>query len=126
MPPVELVEEEIPFQPGAHLRLVKTKVREVSLPVAFMASYRGRGAYVPLVCGLDYRYVTSHGAYRQLLKRSISRAWSEGFERINFGIGATHEKTRYGCVPHVNHVFTQTIDGYSMEVLGQLMKAVRP
>src|ERR1044072_842155 len=38
MPPVELVEEEVPFQPGAHLRLVKTKVREVSIPVAFMAA----------------------------------------------------------------------------------------
>lgn len=96
------------------------------LPVAFMASYRGRGAYVPLVCGLDYRYVTSHGAYRQLLRRTIRRAWSEGFGRIRFGIGATHEKTRFGCVPHVNHVFTLSADGYAMEVLGQLMKAVRP
>lgn len=38
MPPVELVEEEVPFQAGAQLRLVKTKVREVSLPVAFMAA----------------------------------------------------------------------------------------
>ncbi len=95
------------------------------LPVAFMASYRGDDHYVPLVCGLDYRYVTSHGAYRQLLRRTIMRAWREGFTRIHFGIGAAHEKTRFGCKARQSHVFMQSSDGYAMEVLGQMMKTVR-
>lgn len=37
MPPVELLEQEIPLQPGAILRNVKTKVREVTLPIVFTA-----------------------------------------------------------------------------------------
>lgn len=35
MPPFQMVEDEIPFQPGARLRRVKTKVREVVLPMIF-------------------------------------------------------------------------------------------
>lgn len=38
MPPVDHVEQEVPLQPGARLRRVKTKVREVTLPVAFTAA----------------------------------------------------------------------------------------
>jgi hypothetical protein len=91
-------------------------------PVAFMASFRGPGQYVPMFCGLDYRYVKTHGTYRQLVRKTIIRARSQGFTRIFYGFGATHEKTRFGCKIRSQNLYMQTVDAYQMEVLAQLMK----
>lgn len=38
MPPVELVVEEVPLQPGARLRTVKTKLRTIDLPLRLRGS----------------------------------------------------------------------------------------
>ena len=93
-----------------------------ALPVAFMAGFRGPDHYVPMICGLDYRYVESHGAYRQLIRHTIARAQGEGARTMFYGIGATHEKTRFGCKVRRQNVYLQTTDAYQLEVLGQLMK----
>ena len=91
------------------------------LPVAFMVSFKGSEQYVPLLCGLDYRFVRSHGAYRQLLRQVIQLANRRGFDRLYFGFGASHEKTRFGARLLHNHLYIQNADHYHLEVLRELM-----
>lgn len=91
------------------------------LPVAFMANFRGPEHYVPMVCGLDYRFVESHGAYRQLLRHAVKRAQAGGFSRLYFGIGAAYEKSRFGAQIRAHHVYVKYGNDYGMEVLRELM-----
>ncbi|RYG67395.1 GNAT family N-acetyltransferase, partial [archaeon] len=72
---------------------------------AFTACFRGRELYVAHVCGLDYRFVASHGAYRQLNRQAILRARQAGFSRIALGYGAGIEKERLGCRPQAHDVY---------------------
>ena len=50
-----------------------------------------------MVIGLDYDYVFSHGAYRQMMRRALLRAREVGAQRILFGMGASLEKQRFGA-----------------------------
>jgi 7-keto-8-aminopelargonate synthetase-like enzyme len=96
--------------------------RDPSELAGFFASYRGERHYVPIVCGLDYRYIQSHGIYRQLLRQAINRAQAEGFSRVHFGFGASLEKTRLGCHGRAQTMYVLSDDDYPMEVIGQLMR----
>jgi CelD/BcsL family acetyltransferase involved in cellulose biosynthesis len=90
-------------------------------PVALVASYRGLDQYVPLVAGLDYQYLSSHGAYRALVWQIIERARHLGVRRIAFGMGAPLEKSRVGARPQQHHCYLQTADLFRLEQLGQLL-----
>jgi len=75
---------------------------------------------VPMVIGLDYDYVFSHGAYRQMMRRAMLRAREVGARRILFGMGASLEKQRFGARVLRNWAYVQTSDHYSHEVLATL------
>lgn len=77
---------------------------------------------MPIVCGLDYQYLHSHGIYRQLLWTAVKRAREAGFERAHFGFGASLEKTRLGCRVQPQTMYILSDDDYPMEVIGQLMR----
>lgn len=93
------------------------------LPLGVSASYVGQGHFVPLVIGLDYRYVHTHGLYRQFLLQVIRRARLHGARRLYFGMGARLEKERFGAVVEPRCLYVQSSDHYHQEVLGQLMGA---
>lgn len=64
--------------------------------VAWVAAYKHGGQYMPLVCGLDYKYVESHSAYRQLLYQICARAAADGsIKTIHLGMDAEREKDRF-------------------------------
>src|SRR5262249_17487888 len=71
-------------------------------PVAFGAHFIGAHHYAPMVVGLDYDYVQSHGVYRQGMRQVLLRARALGAERLLLGMGAPLEKLRFGAhaVPH--------------------------
>jgi hypothetical protein len=49
-------------------------LRLADKPVAFGAHFVGARHYAPLLVGLDYDYVRSHGAYRQAIRQALLRA----------------------------------------------------
>jgi hypothetical protein len=87
------------------------------MPVAFGALFFGARHCAPMIVGLDYDYVRSHGAYRQTMRQALLRARARGVERILFGMGAPLEKQRFGAhtVPH--YAYVQSADHYSHEAL---------
>ncbi len=91
------------------------------LPVAFCAAYQGSEHYVPLVGGLDYRFVESHHSYRCLLDVCVRRAERLGAKRIHFGFGAALEKQRFGARARVHSLYVQASDHYNLDLLAQLM-----
>ena len=86
-------------------------------PVAFGAHFVGGEGYSPMVVGLDYAYVHSHGAYRQALWQAIRRGRALGARRILLGMGASLEKRRFGARPLPRCAYGRAADHYSSEVM---------
>ena len=84
------------------------------MPAAFGACLRGESHYLPLLAGLDYSYVKTHGAYRQLLYRMVTRALDLGLSRIHMGMDAELETAR-GCQAPVGGMYFQTEDAFAMD-----------
>jgi 7-keto-8-aminopelargonate synthetase-like enzyme len=103
--------------------LMTLTLRETGAVVAFGAHFLGRRHYAPMVVGLDYRYVRSHGAYRQALRHAIVRARELGSKRVLLGMGATFEKQRFGAHTQERVAFAQASDHYSAEVLAAFAAA---
>ena len=89
-------------------------------PQAFFAAHVGPEQYVPVVVGLDYRYVREHGAYRQCLAWMIRRAEQLGRQRLLLGMGAELEKRRFGARPLARTVWIQLLDQLHAQVLALL------
>ncbi len=88
-----------------------------ALPQGLMAAYAGREHYVPVVTGMDYALVESHGLYRQLLSQTVRRAEALGVRRIHFGMGAELEKIRFGARPAERVMYVQSHDHFHHDVL---------
>jgi hypothetical protein len=97
--------------------LMVLRLRDTGEVVSFGAHFVGARHYAPMVIGLDYRYVVSHGLYRQMLRHAVLRAREHGAHRVLFGMGATLEKERFGAGIHARVAFAQTSDHYASEVL---------
>jgi len=100
--------------------LMTLTLKETGTVVAFGAHFVGPRHYAPMVVGLDYAYVRSHGAYRQALRNAVLRARALGSKRVLMGMGATFEKTRFGAHVQDRVAFAQASDHYSSEVLAAL------
>jgi hypothetical protein len=105
--------------------LMTLRLKETGEVVAFGAHFVGTRHYAPLIVGLDYRYVRSHGAYRQALRNVILRARELGSRRVLLGMGATFEKARFGAHVQERVAFAQASDHYSAEVLAALAADTR-
>lgn len=93
-------------------------------PVAFYGAHRHAGSYAPLLCGLDYRYVESHGTYRHLLVEMVLRAEALGCSHIDFGMTAGAEKHRLGSTPEPLWVWTFARDSWQRHQLAALTERV--
>jgi hypothetical protein len=105
--------------------LMTLTLRETGAVVAFGAHFVGARHYAPMIVGLDYDYVRSHGSYRQALRNAILRARELGSKRVLLGMGATFEKTRFGAHVQERVAFAQASDHYSSEVLAALSADTR-
>jgi len=88
-----------------------------ALPQGFMACFAGTEHYVPVVAGMDYRLVESHGLYRQLLAQTVRRAHARGARRVHFGMGAELEKSRFGARREERVMYVLSQDTYHHELL---------
>ncbi|WP_211281309.1 aminotransferase class I/II-fold pyridoxal phosphate-dependent enzyme [Mycobacterium angelicum] len=100
--------------------LMVLRLPETGEVVSFGALFVGVSHYAPILIGLDYRYVTSHGLYRQMLRHALRRAREHGAARVLLGMGATIEKERFGARSHARVAFAQASDHYAAEVLAAL------
>ncbi len=105
--------------------LMTLTLKETGAVVAFGAHFIGARHYAPMVVGLDYDVVRTHGAYRQAMRRAILRARELGSRRVLLGMGATFEKTRFGAHVQERVAFAQASDFYSSEVLAALSADTR-
>ena len=93
-------------------------------PVAFYAAHAHSGHYAPFLCGLDYRFVFQHGAYRNMIFEMIQRAQTIGIKQIHMGMDADQEKLRFGCTPMENCVYLQARDHFNGELLREIVAEV--
>jgi 7-keto-8-aminopelargonate synthetase-like enzyme len=105
--------------------LMTLRLRETGHVAAFGAHFLGARHYAPMIVGLDYAVVRTHGAYRQALRQAMLRARSLGAKRVLLGMGATFEKTRFGAHVQQRVAFAQASDHYSSEVLAALAADTR-
>ena len=109
----ERVFEEMLRHPEWELLLLRLRPDAVAEappePVAVGACFVGPEQYVPVVVGLDYRYVEPHGVYRQALWQAVGRARAHGARRVCFGMGAPTEKARLGAVPEPGLLYAQPL-----------------
>jgi 7-keto-8-aminopelargonate synthetase-like enzyme/predicted N-acyltransferase len=89
-------------------------------PVAFGAAHKQGGHYGGFLCGVDYEYVYSHGAYRQLLYQAVRRAMELGMKTVHLGMTADMEKLRLGSVAHRTCVYIQARDHFSGALLREI------
>lgn len=89
-------------------------------PVAVVACFAGQDRYVPTVIGLDYRFVRSHGLYRQCLRHLLLRAKQLGLGRVHFGMGAALEKRRFGAIAEAIVYYVRAEDHYAFDVIHQI------
>jgi len=109
-----------PLRSHPSWELMTLTLKETGKVVAFGAHFVGARHYAPMVVGLDYDVVRTHGAYRQAMRRAILRARELGSRRVLLGMGATFEKTRFGAHVQERVAFAQASDHYSSEVLAAL------
>ena len=105
--------------------LMTLRLKETGAIVAFGAHFVGARHYAPMIVGLDYAVVRTHGAYRQALRQAMLRARALGSKRVLLGMGATFEKTRFGAHVQERVAFAQASDHYSAEVLAALAADTR-
>jgi hypothetical protein len=76
-----------------------------------------RKIYTSAVVGMDYQFSRDYNIYRQLLYRTIMRAKTLGFKRIDFGLTAGFEKRKVGAQVIEKCCYIQTRDNFAMEAL---------
>jgi hypothetical protein len=105
--------------------LMTLTLKETGEVVGFGALFVGTRHYAPMVIGLDYRYIGSHGLYRQMMRHALRRAREHGSKRVLLGMGATLEKRRFGAHVQERVAFAQTNDHYSAELLAAIAADAR-
>lgn len=85
--------------------------------VAFGLTYKSDRSYSPMVLGIDYDFVESHGVYRQAIFQLVKRASQENIDRIYMGFTADIEKGRFGAVQEGRVAYALIDDTYTMQVI---------
>ncbi len=93
-------------------------------PIAFWAAHRHRGHYAPLFGGLDYRYVESHGSYKQLLFQVLRRARALDARYVHLGMDADLEKRRWGALARPTCLYVQANDHFRAKLLREISAQV--
>lgn len=114
-PAWELVTFTLPVEAGGP---------EDGRPVAYYVGHINGTHYTPFYCGLDYRYVSSHGAYRQLLAQVVRRAAELGLDTIHYGMDADFNKSRLGTQAEQSCAYLQVRDHYQSAILREIVAEV--
>lgn len=97
-------------------------LEEVKEPVATMWIYHGTKTMVPMLIGMDYRYMHSHKLYKQCLYRVIEAANESNYKKLYFGFSADLEKRKLGAEQIARVAYVRAEDNYSMDVMESMAK----
>ena len=89
-------------------------------PVAVMFSHKREANYNALIVGLDYDYVRSHNTYKQILYRTVMRAWDLGCQHLDLAFTAELEKKKIGARPYPTCVYVQSMDHFNQAVIASM------
>lgn len=85
---------------------------------AVVFTYKGsKDVYVPLLMGMDYKYMKEYRIYKQMLFQLVKRAAELGVKDVHFGFTASLEKKRVGATPVPKVAFVQAKENYKLEKL---------
>lgn len=93
-------------------------------PVAWYGAHKHAGHYAPFFCGLDYDFVFTHGAYRQMIYQMVRRAHDLGMQTVHMGMDADVEKARFGTDRVANCVYLQARDHFHGQLLRDIVAEV--
>jgi 7-keto-8-aminopelargonate synthetase-like enzyme len=101
-------------------------------PVAFAVQHVGTGPapahapthIAPVFIGLDYRYVSTHHSYQQLLFQALRSAQRRGAHEVLFGMSADLQKSRFGARREKRWAYVQATETYNADVLALLAETV--
>jgi 7-keto-8-aminopelargonate synthetase-like enzyme len=93
------------------------RLKETGETVSVVFSYKSGDTYVPVVIGLDYKYVASYKIYKQMLYRLLERANTIGCKKTQLGFGASMEKRKLNCSAFETYSFVHLVDSYNAEYI---------
>ena len=94
-------------------------------PVAVMFSHKRDANYNALIVGLDYDYVRTFNTYKQILYRTVWRAWDLGCTHLDLAFTAELEKKKIGARPYPVCIYVQSTDHFNQAVIASMAKAVK-
>ena len=92
-------------------------------PIGVMFSFQGSEIYNALIVGLDYEFVRSHGTYKQILYRTVWRAWELGCSSIDLAFTAELVKKKVGARPVQTMAYVQLQDHFNQAIIASMSKA---
>jgi hypothetical protein len=93
-------------------------------PIAWFAAHVQGGHYTPFFCGLDYDFVFTAGAYRQLILQMVRRATALGAATIHMGMDADAEKHRFGSRTIGTAAYVEARDHFNGQLLREIVAEV--
>ena len=92
-------------------------------PVAVMFSHVASKNYTALIVGLDYDFVRSMNTYKQILYRTVMRAWQVGCTSLDLAYTAESVKKKVGARPYKATAYVQLMDHYNATVIANMSQA---
>lgn len=101
--------------------ILELKLIADSKPVAVVFCYLSEAKnYAPMIIGLNYDYVLSHGCYRQGIFQALLRANTLKCNKLYLGMDASVEKRKFGVKAIPKSVYIQANDNFNMELIGTM------
>lgn len=79
--------------------------------------FKGRSAYIPVIIGMDYKYVFDYHTYKQTLFQMLKRGRELGYRKVYFGFSADTEKRKLGALQIAKTAYIYMSDNYHFELL---------
>jgi len=93
--------------------VIQLKLKGERESVAFLLSHKNAEHYSALIVGLNYDFVASHGTYKQILYRSVWRAWEMGCTKLDLAYTADRIKKKVGAKQLQVTAFVQSTDHFN-------------
>lgn len=88
--------------------------------IAVMFSHINESTYNAMIVGLDYEYVRTYGAYKQILYQTLLRAQSLNCKKLDLAYTAEMEKKKIGATVEKSYAFMLSFEHYSHTILENL------
>ncbi|MEM7040951.1 MAG: GNAT family N-acetyltransferase, partial [Bacteroidota bacterium] len=89
-------------------------------PAAVMFSFTTGPLYLAMIVGLDYDKLKANETYKQILYRTVWRAWEQGCKTLDLAFTADTVKKKVGARPYQARAYVQLMDHYNHAVIAAM------